>query len=404
MADAKHVSILRGGVSTWNEWRRKNPKLRIDLSGTNFGEIDLRGANLQNVDLSDVDFHTAIFTDPGIYESTAQTHRQSCQANFRGANMCRIDLHGVDLCETDLSLTNLSQANLLESDLRNAKFNESDLASANLMATDLRRANLHRANLQGANLRSSSLIGADISGSTLIQTNLVSANLSDSDLSNAKFYETILANVDLTNVRGLELCSHAGPSFLDHMTIERSHDINIKFLQGVGLPDYLINTAIRHRYKYNNYYSCFICYSNKDTGFAKRLHDDLQSRGVRCWFAPEDMKAGKKIIDQIDTAISYHEKLLLILSDNSINSEWVKTEIHKARRREKQEGCRILFPIKIVDYNVIKHWECFDADIGKDSAQEIREYYIRDFSHWEDKETYRVELDNLLRDLNRDNE
>src|SRR5215207_600034 len=38
------------------------------------------------------------------------------------------------------------------------------------------------------------------------------------------------------------------------------------------------------------FYSCFISYSSKDQDFAERLHVDLQNNGVRCWFAPEDLK------------------------------------------------------------------------------------------------------------------
>ena len=36
-------------------------------------------------------------------------------------------------------------------------------------------------------------------------------------------------------------------------------------------------------------------YSSQDQAFAERLHADLQSKGVHCWFAPEDMKIGDKI-------------------------------------------------------------------------------------------------------------
>jgi hypothetical protein len=205
----------------------------------------------------------------------------------------------------------------------------------------------------------------------------------------------------LTNTHGLELCSHAGPSIIDHRTLERSSGINTKFLQGVGLPDFLIESAFSLYREHNKYFSCFISYSNEDKKFADRLYTDLQNKGVRCWFASEDIQAGRKIEEQIDLAIRYHEKLLLILSGSSINSEWVKTELHKARLLEKQERRSILFPIKIVDYAVIEKWECFDADIGKDSAQEIREYFIRDFSHWEDSEKYMIKLDKLLKDLER---
>ena len=68
------------------------------------------------------------------------------------------------------------------------------------------------------------------------------------------------------------------------------------------------------------YYSCFISYSSQDVGFAERLHADLQAKGVRCWFAPEDMRIGDKIRDQrIDDEIRQHDKLLLVLSGDSVD-------------------------------------------------------------------------------------
>src|SRR5215472_3738129 len=76
-----------------------------------------------------------------------------------------------------------------------------------------------------------------------------------------------------------------------------------------NLIDYLpslLNEAIRH-------YSCFISYSSKDQALAERLYADLQNKGVRCWFAPHDMRIGAKIIDAIDEAIRLRDKVLLIL-------------------------------------------------------------------------------------------
>jgi hypothetical protein len=45
--------------------------------------------------------------------------------------------------------------------------------------------------------------------------------------------------------------------------------------------------------------------------------------------------------------------------------------------------------------------ECFDADTGKDLAREICEYFIPDFSNWEDLDFYRCAFDQLLQDLKR---
>ncbi|HEY5176794.1 MAG TPA: hypothetical protein VII95_14635 [Terriglobales bacterium] len=55
-----------------------------------------------------------------------------------------------------------------------------------------------------------------------------------------------------------------------------------------------------------------------------------------------------------------------------MSSNWVKTEIANAREREKREGKQLLFPITLVPFEAIKQWKLFDADIGMDSAREIR--------------------------------
>ena len=63
------------------------------------------------------------------------------------------------------------------------------------------------------------------------------------------------------------------------------------------------------------------------------------------------------------------------------------------------EGRRKLFPIRLIDYDAIRVWECFDADTGKDLAVEVREYYIPDFSDWKDHDAFEAALNRLLRDL-----
>ena len=82
-----------------------------------------------------------------------------------------------------------------------------------------------------------------------------------------------------------------------------------------------------------------------------------------------------------------------------MQSEWVKTEIAKARKREGREKRRMLFPVRLVDFETLRDWECFDADTGKDSAREIREFFVPDFSHWKDHDSYQKEFERLLRDL-----
>jgi hypothetical protein len=150
-------------------------------------------------------------------------------------------------------------------------------------------------------------------------------------------------------------------------------------------------------------YSCFICHSHIDSDFAAYLHGRLRAAGVRVWYAPEDMQGGMKLKDQIDSAIRVHDKLLLILSQASIQSEWVATEILEAQKREQAEGKRVLFPIRVVPLDpAITRWVCFDADSGRDLAKEVREYHIPDFSDWRSERAFERAFAGLLHSLRRD--
>ena len=120
---------------------------------------------------------------------------------------------------------------------------------------------------------------------------------------------------------------------------------------------------------------------------------------MRVWFAPEDLAGGKKLHEQLFSAIQINDKLLLVLSAQSLQSEWVMTEIRKAREIEKKEDRRKLFPIRLVDFESLRAWTCFDADSGKDSAVEVREYFIPDFSNWKNHDAFEAAFARLQEDL-----
>jgi hypothetical protein len=231
---------------------------------------------------------------------------------------------------------------------------------------------------------------ADLRSANLITANLTNANLNGADMTGALLLWTVFGNVDLTSVIGLETCIHLGPSIIDHRTLERSKSLPLAFLRGVGLPDNLIeylpsllNRAIQH-------YSCFISYSTKDQEFAERLHADLQNRGVRCWFAPHDLRIGDKILDQIDTAIRLRDKVLLILSEHSITSDWVEDEVTAGFEEERKRGQIVLFPVRL-DERVMETDEAW--------AAKLRARLIGDFRRWKDLDAYKESFERVLRDL-----
>jgi len=338
MANAEHVEILKQSVEAWNKWRIENPAVKPDLSGA-----DLSGANLSRADL------------------------------FRA---------------------NLSGANLSDADLSGANLSGADLSGADLYRADLSGANLYRADLSGANLSRADLSGANLSGANLYRADLSLAILDESILDNAHMGWTIFGNVDLSSVHGLETVTHIGPSTIGIDTIYRSGGkIPEELLKGCGVQDNFVDYIGSLVGRAIEYYSCFISYSSKDEEFAVKLHRDLQAEGVRCWFAPEDMKIGDRIRDEIDQAIRFHDKLLLILSEQSVESDWVESEVESAfeQERKRTKKSTVLFPIRIDD-------AVMEADVAW--AGDIRRTrHIGDFSNWKDHDTYKKAFERLLRDL-----
>lgn len=152
------------------------------------------------------------------------------------------------------------------------------------------------------------------------------------------------------------------------------------------------------------FYSCFISYSNEDEEFARRLYSRLRDEGLRVWFAPEDAKAGVKLYEQVDEAIERHDRLLLVLSQNSLRSKWVEKEIRTARAFERKNGRRKLFPIRLTDHRTLHEWSCMDTVSGEDLADEVRSYFIPDFSTWKSYDDFERAFGRLLGALKPDEE
>jgi len=70
-----------------------------------------------------------------------------------------------------------------------------------------------------------------------------------------------------------------------------------------------------------------------------------------------------------------HDKLLLLCSEDSLKSWWVKDEIEKALERERQEERDIIIPVMLDSY-LLDGW-----DSGQ--ASTVRERLAADFTGWE---------------------
>ena len=346
MANEEQLEILNKGIETWNKWREDSPDVEIDLT-----LADLMGANLADANLKGADLAGADLTDSNL-----------ARADLTGADLIRAVLTGAVLRGTDLMGANLSDV---------------DFRNTNLMFTDLRRANLTETDLKEANLTGAYLMGAN--------------------LSNSYMGDTILGNNNLSLSFGLDTIFHLGPSRISTDTIRESKGrIPVDFLRGCGLSDLEIEYAKLYNPDMSNeeinkilykiydlranqplqFSSLFISYSHADSAFVEKVEQQLNANGIRFWRDVHHATSGR-LEKQIDRAIRHNPTVLVILSENSINSDWVQHEVRTARELEKETGRDVLCPVALDDSWKDSHWP-------KRVMEQVTEYNILDFSEWED--------------------
>ncbi len=332
MADQAHLTLILQDIQQWNEWRQQRSYIVPDLSGA-----DLNHANLSNADL-------------------------------RYANLYDTNFYHADLSHANLYNANLSHANLYQANLFGAHLFGADLFGANLSNADLSHASLSNANLFG--------------------TNLSNANLFAANLNEAGIGWTQIGDRDLRMIKGLETVKHHGPSPLSINTVYQSAgDIPEAFVKGTGAPGSFIEYMHMLTAKPFPYFTCFISYASQDELFVRQLHNDLQQEDVCCWFAPKDTEVSDAIKKRIDDFIRLYDKLLLIISEHSIASNWIAYEVEHALEKETPEIPNVLYPIRL-DNALSSCPEKWLKDI-----QETR--HISNFEHWTTPQRYQDSLQRL---------
>ncbi len=354
-----HLAKLKEGVDVWNDWRIRSEALP-DLS-----EADLSGADLRMANLSD--------------------------ANLIQANLTKSDLTNANLDRANLKGAHLMQANLTRANIRRA-----NLAIAFLFETNLAGADLKRVDLSGSTLKKANLQVADFRN-----TNLTGTDLTEADFNGIKFGGTTFGKTLLMDTIGLENSYHFYPSTIDHRTLEISGQLPGVFLRGCGLPDVYIDFLSSLLNQPIQFYSCFISYNHEDKIFARRLHDQLQGKGIRCWLDEHQLLPGDDIHEQVDRGIKLWDKVLLCCSESSLTSWWVDKEINTAFQKEqklmKERKEKIL---SLIPLNLDGH--LFRWENGK--ADEVKSRMAADFTGWEkDNDKFEAAFDKIVKALSTDN-
>ena len=83
-----------------------------------------------------------------------------------------------------------------------------------------------------------------------------------------------------------------------------------------------------------------------DSQVADQICTTLESQGIGCWIAHRDILAGDPWMEAITNAIDQSKIIILVFSDNTEKSKWVKDEIGLALEENKT-----IIPFRIQDVN-----------------------------------------------------
>jgi len=123
----------------------------------------------------------------------------------------------------------------------------------------------------------------------------------------------------------------------------------------------------------------------KNADSRRSLH---RPQGIRIWRDVNHATAGR-LETQIDRAIRHNPTVLVILSENSINSDWVQHEVRTVCELEKETGRDVLCPVALDD-----SWK--DSPWPKRVMEQVMEYNILDFSKWENDTEFGVLFKKLI--------
>ncbi len=118
----------------------------------------------------------------------------------------------------------------------------------------------------------------------------------------------------------------------------------------------------------------FLSYSALDRTFANWLADSLRENNLRVWFSEWELDAGASFVKSIEDGVSQADYLVVILSRNSLASEWVRREIELATVIEvERKRNDFIVPARLDDCVAplglrAKHYADFrlDRDVGLD--------------------------------------
>jgi uncharacterized protein YjbI with pentapeptide repeats len=135
---------------------------------------------------------------------------------------------------------------------------------------------------------------------------------------------------------------------------------------------------------WRRYAPVFISHSSHDQEFSVKLRSSLSARGLETWYAPTSMRGGSTILDQITAAVGRETRMVVVLSESSLSSSWVMTELRNAISVERTSGVRNIFLAGTAAPEATDTLIAAAEQTHPDVVAYLRRQQILDFSRWRD--------------------
>lgn len=122
----------------------------------------------------------------------------------------------------------------------------------------------------------------------------------------------------------------------------------------------------------------FISYSSSNVDVADAICETLEENNIQCWIAPRNIRSGKNYSNEILKGIKKAKVIVLVFSEFSQGSEFVKNEIDFAFSQDKE----------IIAYK-----------IDETMPEEDMEFYLKNKQWLESIPDPKAKLDVLVRDV-----
>jgi len=96
----------------------------------------------------------------------------------------------------------------------------------------------------------------------------------------------------------------------------------------------------------------FISYSSKDKDFIKGLVIELEKFEIEYWLDEWEIQVGDSIVNKIGQGLKDAEYVILVLSKNALNSNWVDREWRTKYYEEVKSNKAMILPALIEDCDI----------------------------------------------------